>query len=79
MRNVKIIEPICSTGFKSLRTVPEISHVIELIEPKPFRETRFIILQKNAFENVFWLPKICQNTRLANWQQEYEENFSKNL
>ena len=35
---LKYIEPICSTGFKSLRTVPDITHVIELVEPKPFRE-----------------------------------------
>jgi hypothetical protein len=35
---LKYIELICSTGLKSLRTVPDISHVIELVEPKPFRE-----------------------------------------
>ena len=35
---LKYIEPICSNGFSSLGTYPDIKHVIELVEPKPFRD-----------------------------------------
>jgi hypothetical protein len=35
---LKYVECICSTGLNSLKTAPGVTHVIELVEEKPFRE-----------------------------------------
>jgi hypothetical protein len=35
---IKYMEPIISTGFQGLKTAPGVTHVIELVDQKPFRE-----------------------------------------
>jgi hypothetical protein len=35
---IKYMEPIISNGFQGLKTAPGVTHVIELLDQKPFRE-----------------------------------------
>jgi hypothetical protein len=35
---LKYMKPIISTGFEGLKTAPGVTHVIELVDQKPFRE-----------------------------------------